>query len=187
MRFNTNEIQLFIEYYKYFIILRNVLSNYHKTDIKNIKLESIKEDEMNEYFDITGAKILNIEYIINNLLIININLQIKPTVYALYISNFTKQEYQFNYNLLTKNEHKIMSYIPTKYFFLHIDSLGLNKKIISKQIVLKNLNRIRMNYYYSVYYYKIYITYKIFTGYIAYDPTVLIKFNEYSYISKIFI
>ena len=107
----------------------------------------------------------------------------------MYISNYPKYDYEFNYNfLLTKSTHNMEYYIQQKYFYLQIKTVNSIKKIISKKILLKNLNTIRMKYYYNVYYYKICIIYKRFPGYFRYgDPSKIMQFNEYSYISKIFI
>jgi len=114
MKFNKKEIQIFIEYYKYFIKLRNILSNYHKTDIKNIKLESIKETPSNCKY-ILVVKIIMIRFLINDLLSIDINVNIGTNTYV-SISNFKNNYCRYNLNKNNYNNIIVIEYNKNKYY-----------------------------------------------------------------------
>jgi len=119
MNFNTKEINKFIKYYKYFIILRHVLSNYYKTDIKNIKLESIKINYIND--SETNIEILfiinNILSVVIELICIKTGLNIKDQEYIYAKNSIFKEEYEFNYDLINKNINPNFRLTKqTKYF-----------------------------------------------------------------------
>lgn len=194
MKFNKEDTQLFMKYFKYIIILRNVLSNYHKTNIKNIKLESIKTD-INQYMIQNIINKIIIKFLINDCLLITINLTSNEPIYAFYISNFPKNYYNFNYDLIIYNNKHFFKYIVNKCKNKYFDK-QYNNNIINKTIILKPLvnnfflDTIIMNYYYSLYNYKIYIIYTKENDNIYNDQNdyyTYLFFNEYSYISKIFI
>ena len=135
MKFNKEDTQLFMKYFKYIIILRNVLSNYHKTNIKNIKLESIKTDINPDPNEIN--KII-INFLINYCLLITIHLKKHDPIYALYISNFPKNYYNFNYDLISYNNKdyfkSLLNKCKKKYF-----AKQYYNKFITKTIILKPL------------------------------------------------
>ena len=192
MKFNKDETKIFIEYYKYFIKLRNILSNYHKTDIKNIKLESIKEKPSNCKYQLV-VKIIFIRFVINDLLSIDINVNI-GIITCVSISNFKTNYWRYNLN---KNNYNniVIEYNKNKYNKNKYNKNKYYVDIISKNIILKPLynyqwflDTITMKYYYSLKKYKIYIIYikNINDVYNDWSDTCLF-YNEYSYISKLFI
>ena len=192
MKFNGPEIKRFIKYYKYFIILRNVLSNYYKINIKNIKLVYMKLDIYT--YEMNGSKLIAIKFVINNLLPVVIHLQIKPCIFAVNITNFTKYNYKFNYNLITNMSINIyknyINYFDKKYYYLCFKILNNKKIILYKTFNLIDLNLVKYKYYYGLNNYKIYIIYQRFINNAYFDDITdsdKYKYYEYSYISKLLI
>ena len=216
MKFNKKEINKFIEYYKYFIILRNIVSNYYKTNIKNIKLESIKINYIND--SETNIEIL---FIINNILSVVIELicinnrldikklgalglkdqgalglkdqgalGLKDQEYIYAKNSIFKEEYEFNYDLINKNINPNFRIIKQmKYFYLALNIYEHKKYIIYKIFLLKNLNIIKLKYYYIYNKYKIYIIYTSYNSILLYNiyNNNRYRYNIYSYILKIYI
>ena len=175
---NKRKLKKFIKYYKYFIILRNVLSNYFGTNILNIKLESITIID-NDYFQ-TGDKSIDITFKINNNTFIDINLIIKPDIMA-YIRNFkNKLNYYYEFEYYNKEEEGYYDFKEKKFYKLVIQCLDNKRTIVSKNFTLKNLIVIEISYFKLNY--KVYNIYKKFDYMLYPGLNTNIKYNEFTYI-----
>ena len=194
MKYSKKQIKYFIEYYKYFIKSRNIVSNYYKVNKKSINIYNFYIDgnrKRHDFFIIKLFFLINDEltliylYIYKNNIIQYYWYLISNYCYDLNINNYNKKKLIKNCSGNLHYDYKY-SYTYTKFFKFYV--ILKHTKIKNKYIVFYLINGGNV----SIYFYN--NNYKIYKYYISCYKNMLyshhklnIKFYIYSYFLKLII